>query len=83
MTQFLHASQINIIIALLQPAPETYELFDDILLMGEKKVSVMHVMPSCAVHLACLQCQAAPLCQALPAVARPTLAGGLVTIYTL
>ena len=46
MTQFLHASQINIIIALLQPAPETYELFDDILLMGEKKVSVLCTLPA-------------------------------------
>ena len=30
--------QLNIIIALLQPTPETYELFDDVMLMGDKKV---------------------------------------------
>ena len=38
MNTFDWCLQLNIIIALLQPAPETYELFDDVMLMGDKKV---------------------------------------------
>ena len=50
--------QINIIIALLQPAPETYELFDDVLFMGDKKEC------ECAQNHAaqmCMLCSEAPL----------------------
>jgi len=34
---FLFA-QVNIIVALLQPSPETFEIYDDLMLMGEGKV---------------------------------------------
>ncbi len=33
--------QVNIIVALLQPSPEAYEVFDDIMLMGDAKVGVV------------------------------------------
>ena len=32
---FVHLRQATVLMALLQPAPETYELFDDVLLLSE------------------------------------------------
>ncbi|KAF5202221.1 Abc transporter g family member, partial [Thalictrum thalictroides] len=36
--QMVHITDATALIALLQPAPETYDLFDDIILMGEGKI---------------------------------------------
>ncbi|KAJ1267717.1 hypothetical protein BS78_07G078800 [Paspalum vaginatum] len=41
-----HISESTILVSLLQPAPETYELFDDIILMAEGKI-VYHGSKSC------------------------------------
>uniref|UniRef100_A0A0E0F6P0 ABC transporter domain-containing protein n=1 Tax=Oryza meridionalis TaxID=40149 RepID=A0A0E0F6P0_9ORYZ len=38
LQQLAHISEYTILVSLLQPAPETYDLFDDIILMGEGKV---------------------------------------------
>ncbi|CAJ1967703.1 unnamed protein product [Sphenostylis stenocarpa] len=38
MRQMVHIMDFTMIIALLQPAPETYELFDDIILLSEGKI---------------------------------------------
>lgn len=35
---FVHLSEATALISLLQPAPETFELFDDVILMAEGKV---------------------------------------------
>lgn len=46
--------QATVLLALLQPAPETYELFDDILLLSEGVTAaclVAHV-----IHSATVQC---------------------------
>ena len=37
LRDFSHLRQATMLIALLQPTPETYNLFDDILLMSEGK----------------------------------------------
>ena len=37
-SQLAHISESTILVSLLQPAPETYELFDDIILMAEGKI---------------------------------------------
>lgn len=37
---FVHLRQATVLMALLQPAPETYELFDDVLLLSEGEVAV-------------------------------------------
>ncbi|KAF9592637.1 hypothetical protein IFM89_016294 [Coptis chinensis] len=36
--QLVHITDATAVLALLQPAPETYNLFDDIILMGEGKI---------------------------------------------
>uniref|UniRef100_A0A0D9XY53 ABC transporter domain-containing protein n=1 Tax=Leersia perrieri TaxID=77586 RepID=A0A0D9XY53_9ORYZ len=36
--QLCHISESTILVSLLQPAPQTYELFDDIILMAEGKI---------------------------------------------
>ncbi|TVU26737.1 hypothetical protein EJB05_29297, partial [Eragrostis curvula] len=41
-----HISESTIIVSLLQPSPETYELFDDIILMAEGKI-VFHGSKNC------------------------------------
>ncbi|KAF6154956.1 hypothetical protein GIB67_018393 [Kingdonia uniflora] len=38
LQQMVHITDATVIVSLLQPAPETYNLFDDIILMGEGKV---------------------------------------------
>ncbi|KAI3442852.1 uncharacterized protein J3R85_000545 [Psidium guajava] len=38
MRQMVHIMDVTMIIALLQPAPETYDLFDDIILLSEGQV---------------------------------------------
>nr|XP_029118044.1 pleiotropic drug resistance protein 3 [Elaeis guineensis] len=38
LQQFAHITESTAVISLLQPAPETYDLFDDIILMAEGKV---------------------------------------------
>ena len=56
MRDFVHHRQATVLMALLQPAPECYDLFDDILLLSEGgATSVPRHRP------VCLQCQ----CQAL------------------
>ncbi|KAJ1264617.1 hypothetical protein BS78_08G013200 [Paspalum vaginatum] len=46
LQQLSHISESSILVSLLQPAPETYELFDDIILMAEGKI-VYHGPKSC------------------------------------
>ena len=38
MRQMVHVMDITMVIALLQPAPETYDLFDDIILLSEGQI---------------------------------------------
>ncbi|VAI16413.1 unnamed protein product [Triticum turgidum subsp. durum] len=38
LQQLAHISESTILVSLLQPAPETYELFDDIILMAEGQI---------------------------------------------
>ncbi|ANM66938.1 pleiotropic drug resistance 2 [Arabidopsis thaliana] len=38
LQQLAHIAEATILISLLQPAPETFELFDDVILMGEGKI---------------------------------------------
>lgn len=38
LQQFVHITDATALISLLQPAPETYDLFDDIILMAEGKI---------------------------------------------
>lgn len=38
LQQLVHITDATALVSLLQPAPETYELFDDIILMAEGKV---------------------------------------------
>ncbi|XP_023766493.1 pleiotropic drug resistance protein 2 [Lactuca sativa] len=38
MTQLVHIMDVTMIISLLQPAPETFELFDDIILLSEGQI---------------------------------------------
>ncbi|KAH9288446.1 hypothetical protein KI387_032563 [Taxus chinensis] len=38
LQQLAHIMQATILVSLLQPAPETYDLFDDIILMGEGQI---------------------------------------------
>lgn len=38
LQQFAHITESTVVVSLLQPAPETYELFDDVILMAEGKI---------------------------------------------
>lgn len=38
MRQMVHIMDVTMVISLLQPAPETYELFDDIILLSEGQI---------------------------------------------
>lgn len=38
MRQMTHISDVTMVVSLLQPAPETYELFDDIILLSEGQI---------------------------------------------
>jgi len=38
LQQLAHIAGATILISLLQPAPETFELFDDVILLGEGKI---------------------------------------------
>lgn len=38
LQQFAHITESTVVVSLLQPAPEIYELFDDIILMAEGKI---------------------------------------------
>ena len=38
LQHFVHLSDATILISLLQPAPETFELFDDLILMAQNKI---------------------------------------------
>ncbi|KAG2559520.1 hypothetical protein PVAP13_8KG016000 [Panicum virgatum] len=46
LQQLAHISESTILVSLLQPAPETYELFDEIILMAEGRI-VYHGSKSC------------------------------------
>ncbi|XP_037467333.1 ABC transporter G family member 41-like [Triticum dicoccoides] len=46
LQQLVHISEFTILVSLLQPAPETYELFDDIILMAEGQI-IYHGPKSC------------------------------------
>ncbi|KAJ0976465.1 hypothetical protein J5N97_018430 [Dioscorea zingiberensis] len=39
LQQMAHIMEVTMVISLLQPAPETYELFDDIILMAEGQIA--------------------------------------------
>jgi len=41
LRDFSHLRQATMLVALLQPTPETYNLFDDILLMSEGKLGIV------------------------------------------
>ena len=43
LRDFSHLRQATMLIALLQPTPETYNLFDDVMLMSEGKLSMLQV----------------------------------------
>uniref|UniRef100_A0A0D3F5W6 ABC transporter domain-containing protein n=1 Tax=Oryza barthii TaxID=65489 RepID=A0A0D3F5W6_9ORYZ len=49
LQQVAHISESTILVSLLQPAPETYDLFDDIILMAEGKI-VYHGSKSCIMN---------------------------------
>uniref|UniRef100_A0A0E0MIJ3 ABC transporter domain-containing protein n=1 Tax=Oryza punctata TaxID=4537 RepID=A0A0E0MIJ3_ORYPU len=49
LQQVAHMSESTILVSLLQPAPETYDLFDDIILMAEGKI-VYHGSKSCIMN---------------------------------
>ena len=38
LQQFTHLMDVTILMCLLQPAPETFELFDDIILLSEGQI---------------------------------------------
>lgn len=38
LQQLVHISNVTALVSLLQPAPETFNLFDDVLLMAEGKI---------------------------------------------
>ncbi|CAN6486098.1 unnamed protein product [Victoria cruziana] len=38
LQQFVHISDATVLISLLQPAPETFDLFDDVILMAEGRI---------------------------------------------
>ena len=38
LQQFTHLMDVTILMSLLQPAPETFELFDDIILLSEGQI---------------------------------------------
>lgn len=38
MRQMVNVLEVTIVVSLLQPAPETYDLFDDILLLFEGQI---------------------------------------------
>lgn len=38
LQQFTHVTESTILVSLLQPTPETFSLFDDIILMAEGKI---------------------------------------------
>lgn len=38
LQQLVHITDATLLVSLLQPAPETFELFDDLILMSEGKV---------------------------------------------
>ena len=38
LQQLVHITDATAVLSLLQPAPETYELFDDLILMAEGKI---------------------------------------------
>ncbi|XP_037468082.1 ABC transporter G family member 41-like [Triticum dicoccoides] len=46
LQQLAHISEFTILVSLLQPAPETYDLFDDIILMAEGQI-VYHGPKNC------------------------------------
>ena len=41
LQQLTHITKSTILVSLLQPAPETLDLFDDIILMAEGKIALM------------------------------------------
>ncbi|KAL5204060.1 hypothetical protein ABZP36_008931 [Zizania latifolia] len=48
LQQLAHISEYTILVSLLQPAPETFDLFDDVILMAEGKI-VYHGSKSCII----------------------------------
>lgn len=48
LQQMAHITESTVVVSLLQPAPETYNLFDDVILMAEGKTvyhgSRMHIL---------------------------------------
>ncbi|EEC73319.1 hypothetical protein OsI_07507 [Oryza sativa Indica Group] len=49
LQQVAHISESTILVSLLQPAPETYDLFNDIILMAEGKIAY-HGSKSCIMN---------------------------------
>ncbi|KQJ92711.1 ABC transporter G family member 41 isoform X2 [Brachypodium distachyon] len=49
LQQLAHISESTVLVSLLQPAPETYELFDDIILMAEGQI-IYHGAKSCIMN---------------------------------
>lgn len=54
LQHFVHITDATILVSLLQPAPETFDLFDDVILMAEGKIvyhgprtSVLQFFESC------------------------------------
>jgi ABC-type multidrug transport system ATPase subunit len=42
LRHFAHIREATLLIALLQPTPETYHLFDDIMLLSEGRSALLH-----------------------------------------
>lgn len=38
LQQFAHITDATVLVSLLQPAPETFDIFDDVILMAEGKI---------------------------------------------
>lgn len=52
-----HLQRATVCVALLQPAPEVFDLFDDIMVLAEGEASDMESSAvMCLLHVACLRC---------------------------
>ena len=57
LRHFAHIRQATLLVALLQPTPETYHLFDDIMLLSEGKIiyCLKHMLMICCYHKAIIR----------------------------
>ena len=63
MGDFVHLREGTVLMSLLQPAPEVYNLFDDVLLLSEGELSITQVCCSlCCAVLCCAVLCCAVLC---------------------